>query len=125
MFVALLLFVIVAEELKLDDRDADELREAVALLLIDGVGLGETVAVREVLADTDEQNEAESLRDGDGDLESLKELDIVSDGLVVVVLLVERLAVGVGGGVTVALRLGDPLVLTEDVVVELVLPVGV
>ena len=123
--MGLLLFVIVAEELQLDDRDADELREAVALLLIDEVGLGETVAVREVLADTDELNEAESLRDGDGDLESLKELDIVSDGLVVVVLLAERLVLGVGGLLNVALRLGDPLVLTENVVVELVLPVGV
>ena len=117
--MGLLLFVIVAEELKLDDRDADELREAVALLLIDGVGLGETVAVREVLADTDELNVAESLRDDDGDLESLNECDIVSDGLVVMV------GVGVGGLLNVALRLGDPLVLTENVVVELVLPVGV
>ena len=123
--MGLLLFVIVAEELQLDDRDADELREAVALLLIDGVGLGEMVAVREVLADNDELNETESLRDGDGDLESLKELDIVSDGLVVVVLLAERLVLGVGELLNVALRLGDPLVLTEDVVVELALPVGV
>ena len=85
--------------------------------------LRDVLVVRSIVI-TVKLNEVRVVDNPDVD-ETLNDRDDGIEGLVVVVLLTERLLLGVGGGVTVALRLGDPLVLTEDVVVELALPVGV